>query len=63
MTSAAFKALGDLLSKDFRSVLLKATAMTLALFVAILVGVEVLLSYLMVIPWPWLKHWLRLAPG
>ena len=31
MISAAFKALGDLLSRDFRSVLFKAIGMTLAL--------------------------------
>ena len=61
MISAAFKALGDLLSRDFRSVLFKAIGMTLALFIAILIGVEVLLSYLMVIPGPGLKHWLPLA--
>jgi CysZ protein len=63
MISAAFKALGDLLSKEFRSVLFKATAMTLALFVAILVGVEVLLSYLMVIPWPWAETLAAIGAG
>ena len=57
MISAAFKALGDLLSRDFRSVLFKAIGMTLALFIAILIGVEVLLilsdgSF----PGPGLKH-------
>jgi CysZ protein len=53
MITAAFKALGDLLSRDFRSILFKATAMTLALFIAILIGVQVLLSFLLVMPWPW----------
>jgi CysZ protein len=63
MISAAFKALGDLLSKEFRSVLFKAVAMTLALFVAILVVVEVLLSYLMVIPWPWAETLAAVGAG
>ena len=63
MISAAFKALGDLLSKDFRSVLLKAIGMTLALFVAILVGVEVLLSYLSLIPWPWAETLAAIGAG
>ena len=53
MITAAFKALGDLLSREFHSILFKAIGMTLALFIAILIGVEVLLSYLVALPWPW----------
>lgn len=53
MITAAFKALGDLLSRDFRAILFKAIGLTLALFIAILIGVEVLLSYLLSLPWPW----------
>ncbi len=63
MISAAFKALGDLLSSEFRAVLFKAVAMTLALFIAILVAVEVLLSYLMVIPWPWAETLAAVGAG
>jgi len=63
MISAAFKALGDLLSKEFRAILLKATGMTLALFVAILVGVEVLLSYLSLIPWQWAETLAAIGAG
>jgi CysZ protein len=63
MISAAFKALGDLLSKDFRSVLFKAIGMTLALFVAILIGVEVLLSSLTLIPWPWAETLAAIGAG
>jgi CysZ protein len=55
MLNAAFKATGDLLSPEFRSVLLKAAGLTLALFLAILVGVELLLHYVSVIPWPWVE--------
>lgn len=63
MISAAFKALGDLLSKEFRSVLLKAVGMTLALFVAILLGVEILLSYLSLIPLPWAETLAAIGAG
>ena len=63
MISAAFKALGDLLSSEFRSVLFKAIGMILALFVAILVGVEVLLSYLTLIPWPWAETLAAIGAG
>jgi CysZ protein len=63
MISAAFKAFGDLLSSEFRSVLFKAIGMTLALFIAILVAVEILLSYLMVIPWPWAETLAAIGAG
>ena len=63
MISAAFKALGDLLSRDFRSVLFKAIGLTLALFIAILIGVEVLLSYLMVLSWPWAETLAAIGAG
>ncbi len=53
MITAAFKALGDLMSRDFRAILFRAVGMTLGLFIAILIGVEVLLSYLLSLPWPW----------
>jgi CysZ protein len=63
MISASFKALGDLLSKEFRAILLKAIGMTLALFVAILVGVEILLSSLTLIPWPWAETLAAIGAG
>ena len=63
MISSAFKALGDLLSRDFRSVLFKAIGMTLALFIAILVGVEVLLSTLTLIPWAWAQTLAAIGAG
>ncbi len=53
MISAAFKALGDLLSREFHSILFKAIGLTLALFIAVLVGVEVLLAYLVTMPSSW----------
>ena len=63
MITAAFNALGDLLSRDFRSVLFKAIGLTLALFIAILIGVEVLLSYLMLVPWPWAETLAAIGAG
>jgi CysZ protein len=63
MFSATFKALGDLISADFRNVLFKAVGMTLGLFVAILVGVEVVLSSLTLIPWAWAQTLAAIGAG
>lgn len=56
MISSAFKAFGDLLSPEFRSVLLKALGLTIALFIAILVLVEFLLLALTHFSWPWADY-------
>jgi len=63
MISAFFKALGDLLSAEFRSVLLKAIGLTLALFIALLVAVEIILSMLTLVPWPWAETILAVGTG
>jgi len=63
MISAFFKALGDLLSAEFRSVLFKAVGLTLALFVALLVAVEIILSVLTLISWPWAETLLAIGTG
>jgi CysZ protein len=63
MIKSAFKALGDLISPEFRSVLVKAITMALALFVAILVGVEAVLSHLSVIPWAWAETLAAIGAG
>ena len=63
MLKAAFKALGDLLSPDFRSVLLKALGLTLALFIAVLVTVEVVLVSLTQFSWPWADWVLGVGTG
>lgn len=63
MISAFFKALGDLLSTEFRSVLLKAIGLTLALFIALLVAVEIILSMLTLVPWPWAETVLAIGTG
>jgi CysZ protein len=63
MLSAAFKAMGDLFSPDFRSVLFKALGLTLALFIAVLIGVEVLLVSLTQFSWPWADWVLGVGTG
>lgn len=63
MLKASFRALGDLLSPEFRAVLLKALGMTIALFIAILVLVEVLLVTLTHFSWPWADWVLQLGTG
>jgi len=63
MITASFKALGDLLSPEFRSVLFKAVGLTLLLFIAVLVAVEVIISMLTLVPWPWAETVLAIGTG
>ena len=63
MIVAAFKALGDVLSPEFRSILLKAIGLTLGLFVAVLILTEFLISTLSLLPWPWAETILAIGTG
>ncbi len=63
MISAAYKALGDLLSREFHSILFKAIGLTLALFIAVLTGVEILLGYLVAMPSPWADTMAAIGAG
>jgi CysZ protein len=63
MISASLRALGDLLSPEFRSILLKAVGLTLALFIALLVAVEIIMSMLTLLPWPWAETVLAIGTG
>ena len=63
MFAALIKTLNDLTSPEFRGVLLKSIGLTLILFVCVLVGVEVLLSFLTLVPWPWLQTIIALGTG
>lgn len=63
MLNAAFKALGDLLSGEFRTILLKAVVLTLALFVALMVITQLLLWQLTLLPWPWAETILAIGTG
>jgi CysZ protein len=55
MIEAAFKALGDVTSPEFRAVLIKAIALAFGLFVAIFVGVQALFYFLTFFQTPWLE--------
>jgi CysZ protein len=63
MINAFFKALNDVTSPEFRNVLWKSIGLTLALFIAILVSVETALSFLTLVPWPWLHTVIALGTG
>lgn len=55
MLTAAFRALGNLASPEFRAILLKAVGLATALFIAIFLLVQALFRFLTVIPYPWLE--------
>lgn len=55
MLTAAFRALGDLASPEFRAILLKAVGLAIALFIAIFLAVQALFRFLTAIPYPWLE--------
>lgn len=63
MISAAYKALGDLLSPEFRSVLFKALGLTLALFVGLFILTEILVAKLTTLSWPWAETLLAIGTG
>ncbi len=63
MLRAAFLALNDLTTPEFRRVLLKALALTLGLFVALLVGTEFLIGKLANLPWAWAETIVQLGTG
>jgi CysZ protein len=63
MIKAFFKALNDLTSPEFRSVLIRSILLSIGLFAALWFGIEFLLSSLTLIPWPWLTTLLQVATG
>jgi len=63
MISAAILALEDVMSSRFRSVLWRSLGLTVLLFIAILVGLEIVISMLTGIPWPWLETIMAVAAG
>lgn len=63
MLSATFKALGDLLSSEFRAVLLRALGLTIALFIVLMILVQLLLVYLTQFSWPWADWVLQVGTG
>lgn len=63
MIKAALTALADLLSPDFRSVLLKAIGLAVLLLIAVIAGVVVLLDLLKLAPWGWGNDIIEVVAG
>ena len=63
MFKAFFNAVNDVTSPEFRSVLWKSIGLTVLLFVGILVGIETVLSFVTLVPWPWLQTTIALGTG
>lgn len=63
MITAAFRALGDVLSPELRSILWRAILLTLVLFVAVMLGAELLVSALTRFSWPWADVMVGLGTG
>lgn len=63
MLKSAFRAFGDLFSPEFRSVLLKALGLTVALFIAVLIIAEVLIASFTHFSWPWADTLVELGTG
>ncbi len=63
MIKSAFTALGDVLSPDFRSVLVKAIGLAIALLIAVIAGTVFLLDILKLAPWGWGNNIIEVAAG
>jgi CysZ protein len=63
MIKAAFTALGDVLSPDFRSVLFKAVGLAILLLIAVITGTVFLLNMLKLAPWGWGNSIIEVAGG
>jgi len=63
MLKSAVRAFGDLFSPEFRSVLYKALALTVALFIAVLLIAELLIASLTHFSWPWADRLVELGTG
>lgn len=63
MIKAAFTALADVLSPDFRSVLFKAIGLAIVLLIAVIAGTVVLLDMLKLAPWGWGNNIIEVVAG
>lgn len=63
MIKAAFTALGDVLSPDFRSVLIKAIGLAIALLIVVIAGTVFLLNMLKLAPWGWGNSVIEVVAG
>jgi CysZ protein len=55
MLTAAFRALGDLTSPDFRTILFKAVGLAIGLFIAVFLAAQALFRFLTLFSTPWLE--------
>jgi CysZ protein len=63
MIKAAFKALGDVTSAEFRAVLWKSIGLSLLLFICILLAVQAVFWFLTLFPYPWLETLAAIGAG
>ena len=56
MIASTFRAMRDVLSPEFRSILWKAIGLTLLVFIGLLAALWVGSAALLVLPWPWLDE-------
>jgi CysZ protein len=63
MLSAAIKAIADVSSPEFRTVLWKAIGLSLLLFVGVLATVEAAFWFLTFFPWPWVETVAAIGAG
>lgn len=63
MIKAAFTALADVLSPDFRNVLFKAIGLAVALLIAVIAGTVILLDMLKLAPWGWGNNIIEVVAG
>jgi CysZ protein len=63
MIKAAYRALGDLASADFRSILWKALGLTLLMFIGIFAAVQTAFWFLTFFPYPWVETLAAVGAG
>jgi CysZ protein len=63
MLKAAYQALGDLLSPEFRSILWKAIGLSLLMFIAVFLAVQATFWFLTFFPYPWVETLAAVGAG
>lgn len=63
MLTAIAETIGDIVSRDFRAAMLRSIGLTLLAFVAVFFAVELMLSLMAQLPWPWADRILEVGTG
>ncbi len=63
MIKAAYRALGDITSPEFRNILLKAIGLTLVMFIAVFLAVQSAFWFLTFFPYPWIETLVAIGAG